>query len=146
MFMSRLEPYTYALFRIATGFLFLWHGAQKLFSFPAPAPQAPWHILYVAGPIEFVGGLLIMIGLLTNWVGFLCSGLMAAAYFMAHFPRESWFPLSTGGNQGELAVLYCFAFLLMSSRGSGIWSLDALFGMAKQGAPAYGSRSSASRS
>jgi putative oxidoreductase len=137
MFMSRLEPYTYALFRIFAGFLFLWHGTQKLFSFPAPAPDAPWFILYIAGPIEFVGGLLIMLGLLTPWVAFVCSGLMAAAYWIGH-GTQAFFPLL---NRGELAVLYCFAFLYMSSRGSGIWSLDALFGLSKEKAPAsYGSR------
>jgi putative oxidoreductase len=124
MFMSRFEPYTYALLRIMTGFLFLWHGAQKLFGFPLPPPEAPPFILYIAGPIELVGGILVMIGLQTRWAAFLCSGLMAFAYWLAH-GMQAFLPLLNGG---ELAVLYCFVFLFLSSRGSGIWSVDSVMG------------------
>ena len=122
MFMRRFDTQTYALVRIVTGFLFLWHGSQKLLGFPKPPPEAPAFILYVAGPIELIGGLLVLIGLQTRWAAFLCSGLMAAAYWMAHAPRGV-FPIV---NEGELAVLYCFVFLAISAHGSGIWSVDAL--------------------
>ena len=121
-FMRPFESQAYAAFRIVTGFLFLWHGSQKLFNFP-PIPaefSPPAFILYVAGPIELIGGLLVMIGLLTSWAAFLCSGLMAAAYWMAH-GLNAPLPIQ---NQGELAVLYCFAFLFISARGAGIWSVD----------------------
>jgi putative oxidoreductase len=119
-FMRPLESQVYAAFRIVTGLLFLWHGTQKLFGFPTPAPEAPPFVLFVAGPIELIGGVLVMIGLFTSWAAFLCSGLMAAAYWMAH-GTKALFPLQNGG---ELAVLYCFAFLLISARGAGIWSVD----------------------
>jgi putative oxidoreductase len=133
MFMSRVEPYTYALLRIMTGFLFLWHGSQKLLSFPADAPAAPGFVLYVAGPIELVGGMLVLIGLFTPWVAFLCSGLMAAAYWIGH-GTQAFFPLL---NRGELAALYCFVFLFIASRGSGIWSVDALLSGSTSRAPSY---------
>jgi putative oxidoreductase len=121
--MSRIEPYTYALLRIMAGFLFLWHGTQKLLSYPAAPQQGMTQMVqYVAGPIELVGGILILIGLFTPWAAFLCSGLMAAAYWMQH-GTQAFFPLL---NRGELAALYCFVFLFISSRGSGIWSIDAL--------------------
>jgi putative oxidoreductase len=120
-FLDRLAPQTWALFRIVTGLLFLWHGASKLFGFPQAAPDAPAFILYVAGPIELVGGILVMIGLFTRPAAFLCSGLMACAYWMAH-GSKALFPLLNGG---ELAALYCFAFLCISAQGAGIWSLDA---------------------
>ena len=85
MFMQRYAPQTYALMRMMTGFLFLWHGAQKLFSIPMPPPmQLPSFVIAIAGPIELVGGLLVMIGLFTSWAAFLCSGLMAFAYWMGH--------------------------------------------------------------
>jgi putative oxidoreductase len=119
-FMRPLESQVYTAFRIVTGLLFLWHGTQKLFGFPTPAPEAPPFVLFVAGPIELIGGVLVMIGLFTSWAAFLCSGLMAAAYWMAH-GTKALFPLQNGG---ELAVLYCFAFLLISARGAGIWSVD----------------------
>lgn len=120
-FMRPFESQAYAAFRIVTGLLFLWHGTQKLFGFPDPVPPgAPQFVLYVAGPIELIGGALVMIGLFTSWAALLCSGLMAAAYWMAHGTR-ALFPIQNGG---ELAALYCFAFLLISARGAGIWSVD----------------------
>jgi putative oxidoreductase len=87
-------------------------------------------IRYGAGGIEFAGGLLVAIGLAAGPAGFLVSGTMAAAYFMGHVfgpgnPSHSLIPLV---NQGELAVAYCFAFLVIASKGSGIWSVDAMRG------------------
>jgi len=126
-FLKPYEPQLYALFRIVIGFLFLWHGSQKLFGFPGTIPgEIPAFVLYTAGPIELAGGLLVMIGLFTSPAAFLCSGLMAAAYWMAHGPN-ALLPIV---NHGELAVLYCFAFLFIAARGAGIWSVDASRGEA----------------
>jgi putative oxidoreductase len=121
-FMSRFTAQSHALLRIVTGFLFLWHGLQKLFSVPSPPPpEAPAFVIWVAGPIELVGGALVAIGLFTRPAAFLCSGLMASAYFMAHQP-QGLLPIQ---NQGELAALYCWVFLFLSAHGAGIWSVDA---------------------
>ncbi len=122
--MKAFNPQAYALMRIVVGLLFLWHGTQKLFAFPAAPPQITAFVTYVAGPIELVGGLLVMIGLFTGWAAFLSSGLMAAAYWMVH-GTKTLFPLMNGG---ELAALYCFVFLFIASQGSGIWSVDAARG------------------
>jgi putative oxidoreductase len=120
-FMSRFQDETYALFRMVCGFLFLWHGMQKLFSFPQPMPvEAPAFVVWIAGPIELVGGAMVMAGIQTRYAAFLCSGLMAFAYWMAHGLKH---PLPSV-NGGELAALYCFAFLFISARGAGIWSAD----------------------
>jgi putative oxidoreductase len=128
-FLGKYEPYIYALLRIVTGFLFLWHGSQKLLGFPpqqvppgSPA-QSLSPMIATAGAIELAGGILIMIGLFAGFAAFLSSGLMAVAYFMAHFSMQAFLPLQ---NRGELAVLYCFVFLYIASRGSGVWSVDAL--------------------
>jgi putative oxidoreductase len=124
MIPERYAPQVYALFRIVVGFLFLFHGAQKVLGLfggmgggTAPMMSMPW----VAGMIELVGGILVMIGLFTRIAAFICSGEMAAAYFMVHQPQGAW-PIQ---NQGELAALYCFAFLYIATRGAGIWSADA---------------------
>jgi putative oxidoreductase len=120
-FMHPYQAQAYALLRIVTGFLFLWHGTQKLFSIPAPLLQTPpSFVINIAGPIELVGGLLVMVGLFTGWAAFLCSGLMACAYWMAH-GTNALLPIQ---NLGELAALYCFVFLFISAHGSGIWSVD----------------------
>jgi putative oxidoreductase len=124
-FMAPLNNYTYAALRIVTGLLFLFHGSQKLLGWPLdPMAGLPAWIVYIAGPIELIGGVLVMIGLMTRWAAFVCSGLMAAAYWLGH-GIHGMYPIV---NQGELAIMYCFAFLYISSQGPGIWSLDAIRG------------------
>jgi putative oxidoreductase len=123
MFMSNYNAQGYALMRIVAGFLILWHGTQKLLSFPgAMHGEVPAFVTYVAGPIELIGGTLIMIGLFTRWSAFLASGLMAFAYWMVH-GTQAVLPIQ---NHGELAALYCFVFLFISTQGGGIWSVDAV--------------------
>lgn len=119
---SSLEP-IYSILRIITGFLFLWHGAQKLFNLPVDFPYTLSSLTQVAGLIELIGGAFVMFGFMTRPLAFLCSGTMAVAYWMVH-GMNSFFPMINGG---ELAALYCFVFLLISSKGPGIWSIDSLF-------------------
>ena len=129
--MRFLEPFIepiYALFRIMFGLLFASHGAQKLFGMfggvdgqgAKLGPDAG--LGYVAGWIELVTGLLIAIGLFTGIAALIASGTMAVANFMAHASGGFW-PLV---NKGEMAVLYCFAFLYMAARGSGRYSVDGM--------------------
>jgi len=121
--LDRFTDHTYASLRIVAGFLFIFHGTQKLLGFPSAAPEGiPPFIIYIAGPIELVGGALIMLGLFTRQAAFLCSGLMAAAYFMAH-ATQALYPIL---NQGELAIMFCFSFLYIACTGSGIWSIDKM--------------------
>jgi putative oxidoreductase len=92
-----------------------------------PLPHAlPSFVVAIAGPIELIGGTLVMIGLYAGWAAFLCSGLMAFAYWMVH-GTQALLPIQ---NMGELAALYCFVFLYIASQGSGIWSVDAARGKA----------------
>lgn len=119
-FLGRFAPQCYALMRIVTGLLFACHGAQKLFGVLG-GHQVPYASQFgLAGVIEFVGGLMIAVGFLTGFVAFIASGEMAFAYVMAHMPRGPW-PIQNGG---EPAVLYCFVFLYIASRGTGIWGVD----------------------
>ena len=124
-FWTNWQPKVLSLLRFITGFLFLWHGTQKLFGFP-PAEGAGGGglppLILVAGILELVGGLLIMVGLFTRWTAFILSGMMAVAYFMAH-GLNAFLPIV---NKGELAVLYCFVFLYLFFAGGGVWSLDNL--------------------
>jgi putative oxidoreductase len=104
------------------------HGGQKLFGFPAtpgqPFAGAPELLsrVWIAGVMEVVGGLLLVLGLLTRAVGFLLAGELAVAYFLVHAPR-GFFPIL---NRGELAALYSFVFLYFAAAGGGRYSLDHL--------------------
>lgn len=120
---STAAPYLLSVLRVVGAFLFMQHGAQKLLSFPAPPPTPPalFSLLGLAGVLELVGGLLLLLGLFTRPVAFVLSGFMAVAYFMAHAPQGFW-PLL---NRGELAALYSFLFLYLAAAGGGPWSLDA---------------------
>lgn len=122
-FMKPFAEQTYAAFRIIAGLLFLSHGLAKLTGWPVPAPppdMMPDAMRIGVGLYEGIGGALIAVGFVTRWAAFLCSGLMAGAYWVAH-GTNAFHPLA---NQGELAALYCFAFLFIAARGAGIWSVD----------------------
>src|SRR5262245_16460264 len=118
-FLGRFAPYFYALMRIAAGLLFACHGAQKLFGVLGGHRVPLMSQLGLAGVIEFGGGLLIALGFFASIAAFIASGEMAYAYVTAHAPRGT-FPIQNGG---ELAVLYCFLFLYIASRGNGILSI-----------------------
>jgi putative oxidoreductase len=109
--------------RILTGVMFACHGAQKLFgAFGGIPPGVPPALIWSAGPIELIGGALIALGLFTRSAAFLCSGLMAFAYFIGHAPNGFW-PATNGG---ELAILYCWLFLYIAAHGGGAFALDGL--------------------
>ena len=112
-------PYLYALLRIVAGLLFAQHGVQKLFGWLGGTQMPLASQMGVAGIVEAVGGLAVALGLFTSPVAFIASGQMAVAYFQSHLPRGVW-PIQNGG---ELAVLNCFLFLYIASRGSGKWSV-----------------------
>ena len=118
-------PRILGILRIITGFLFLQHGAAKLLGVPHVAMFDGLQLISLmglAGILELVGGLLILIGLFTRPVAFILSGEMAVAYFMAHAPH-GLLPIL---NQGELAVMYSFVFLYLSVAGAGEFSLDGM--------------------
>ncbi|HYB24125.1 MAG TPA: DoxX family protein [Solirubrobacteraceae bacterium] len=105
-----------------TGALFACHGAQRLFGVLGGHQMLAGKML-VSGIVEFGGGVLVAVGLFAGIAAFISSGEMAYAYFTAHAPGGFW-PIL---NHGELAVLYCFAFLFIAAHGAGRWSLGGLF-------------------
>ena len=119
------EP-VYAILRVVTGLMFSLHGMQKLFGWlGADATAKVGSQMWIGGVIELAGGLLIALGLFTRPAALLASGTMAVAYFQFHWKFQladsMWAPLV---NRGELAVAYCFLFLLFAVRGAGPYSLD----------------------
>lgn len=132
-FWTKASPELLSLMRIIAAFLFIFHGTAKLFGLPGgefeliSAAKLMTLAPGLAGILEFFGGALLLLGLFTRPVAFILSGMMAFAYFMAHFPAHPVLPYL---NRGELAVLYCFVFLYISAAGPGPWSLDRLRGRA----------------
>jgi putative oxidoreductase len=132
MSMSKLEaavlpwaPRILSVLRIITALLFFEHGLQKMVGFPPPPqpfPEPMPPMLMASGGLEFVGGIVLALGLFTRPVAFLLSGMMAVAYFIAHAGR-GFFPILNGG---ELAIVYCFVFLYFFFAGGGAWSIDAM--------------------
>jgi putative oxidoreductase len=118
------EPVVRSIFRIITGLLLFQFGVAKLLKFP-PVPMfekvQALSLFGTAGMIELVFGGLLILGLFSRLAAFILSGEMAFAYFIEHFPRN-FIPLL---NNGNLAIMFCFACLFLACAGGGPWSLDA---------------------
>jgi putative oxidoreductase len=118
--LNQYQPYALTVLRIVTALLFMEHGTQKLFGFPAGGPETLSPLFLTQGILEAFGGLLILLGLFTRPVAFILCGNMAVAYFMAHMPKN-FFPAL---NAGDAAILYCFVFLFLFLAGPGLFALD----------------------
>jgi putative oxidoreductase len=127
--LAKWAPIVLSLLRIVAALLFIEHGTQKFFDFPASGrPAAPGGMppeFMVAGLIEIIGGVLLLLGLFARFAAFIMAGEMAVAYWTMHVPHGGFFPLV---NFGESAILFCFVFLYMVFAGPGPWSLDAVRG------------------
>jgi len=120
---TALAPKILGVQRIIAGVMYACYGAMKLFGvFGGLPPGVPRFLIWTAGPIELLGGILIAIGLFSRTASFLCSGQMAIAYFTGHAPH-GFFPIV---NHGELAVLFCWMFLYYAAAGPGAFALDNL--------------------
>ncbi len=121
-FLDRYGSQILGITRIIVGLLFMEHGLMKLVGFPAPmgggGPLPP--LMLVGGIIEVVGGGLVAIGFFSRFAAFICSGMMAVAYFMAHFPRGIYPAL----NGGDAAILFCFIFLYLAAAGPGAFAIN----------------------
>jgi len=121
---SPLTERTYALLRIVAGAMFTFHGVQKIFGVLTDHQPERGSQIWIGGLLELVCGAAIALGVSTRLAAFMASGVMAVAYFQYHWKFQldsNFFPAV---NQGELAVLYCFTFLLIACKGGGAWSLD----------------------
>nr|MDT0659961.1 DoxX family protein [Micromonospora sp. DSM 115978] len=124
---ARISELVITLFRMVVGLLFALHGAASLFGIFGGNRGSGEAVAIGTWPgwwaalIQFVGGLLVLVGLGTRAAAILCSGSMAYAYFVVHQP-DALLPLNNGG---ELSAMFCWSFLLVAALGAGRWSLDA---------------------
>ena len=133
--LAKYAPIALAVLRIVTALLFLEHGTQKLFGFPAmhatgggPPPgggpsEMMLILMKIAGPLEGIGGLAMLLGVFTRPVAFILAGETAVIYWLAHVPRGGFFPIFNGG---EPAIMFCFVFLYLLFAGPGSWSIDGI--------------------
>jgi putative oxidoreductase len=120
-FLGKYSPQILGILRIVVGLLFLEHGLMKLVGFPAPMGAGPLPpMMLAAGIIEMIGGGLVALGLFSRCAAFVCSGQMAFAYFIVHFPRGIYPAL----NGGDGAILFCFIFLYLAAAGPGDFSVN----------------------
>ena len=122
--LEKYADYAYALMRIVAGFMLMFHGAQKILGVLTESQPPVWSQLWFGGLIELVGGLAVMLGFQTRSAAFLCSGMMAVAYFQFHWKFQIGPNIFPALNKGELAVLFCFVFLFIACRGGVKWCLD----------------------
>jgi putative oxidoreductase len=121
-FLDSVRPQIIAATRIVVGFLFAQHGFVKFFGVLRDRPDNLDWVLTLGGGIELVGGALVCIGLQTRLAAFICSGMMAVAYFLVHQP-SALLPIQ---NDGELAAIYSFTFLLLAAiADNGVWSIGS---------------------
>lgn len=125
---ERVRPVALAAVRIIVSFLFICHGFQGMFGtfggidgHGTAVAIGSWPGWW-ASAIHLIGGALVFLGLLTPSAALVCSGAMAYAYFSVHQPM-GLLPLQ---NNGELAALYCWIFLLIAILGPGSFALDNL--------------------
>jgi len=122
--LDRYADHAYALLRIMAGFMFSFHGAQKILGVLSTFRPPVGSQLWFGGLLELFGGLAILLGFQTRLAAFLCSGMMAVAYFQFHWKLQLGSKFFPAINEGELAVLYCFVFLNIACRGAVKWGLD----------------------
>lgn len=126
---TRSATAVYPLFRVVLGLLFGLHGLSALFGVLGGVMGSGQLIPFGVWPgwwaalIQFLGGFLVLLGLATRVSAVICSGSMAYAYFAVHQPL-GLLPLN---NNGELAVLFCWSFLLIAVLGPGRFAADNLF-------------------
>jgi len=137
-FYDRVTPYTHTILRVMIGLLYVPHGAQKLFGWFGGRPievyvkgfsrmgefwaHSGW--VYYIGCLEFFGGLLLAIGLLTRLVAVQFVAFMAMAVFVANAPR-GWF-WTQGGV--EPALSWGIVMFVVLIHGGGAYSVDRAIG------------------
>jgi putative oxidoreductase len=144
-FLNRYSDTAYCIMRLIVGLMLACHGLQLVFGMFGGMPGSDKIITQVGGWIQLIGGFLVAFGLLTRLSAFICSGMMAVAYFMFHIgnaatPMAKIIPIASAGpqfsNKGELAVFYCFVFLFIFFYGAGRISVDTLIARRRTATPA----------
>jgi putative oxidoreductase len=126
-FLEKLQPVTLLLLRLGLALVFTYHGYPKLFGETQKFIDAfhnlglPSYFVYIAGTVEFFGGLLLALGLLTPVAGVLLLLDMGAAMWRYNF-NEGIYAV----REYELPLVLGLASLAVAAIGAGKFSLDYL--------------------
>ncbi len=113
---SKWKDQLYLVFRVLVGLMFFLHGYDKL----VVKGMAWGSLMGIAGMVEFLAGLGILVGFFTRLSATGGAITMLVAYFKVHVGNG----LSPLANGGELAALYFAAFLILMIYGNQKWSLE----------------------
>ena len=122
MMNKKFNEYSYVVFRLIVGVLFLLHGLSK-FGVLGGEAKPLMSLMGAAGVIEVVVGILLTLGAFVCIASSVAAIEMIVAYFMVHAP-QGMNPLSNGG---EPALLFFAAFLVLIAHGSGKLSVEKLW-------------------
>lgn len=118
--------------RVVVGAIFAAHGAQKIFEFTLPGTIGSFAgmgvpLPEIAGPVvafvELIGGILLILGLLTRPVAILLAIDMIVALVAVHLPAGLW----VGDGGYEFVAVLGAAALALALTGAGRFSLDGAF-------------------
>jgi putative oxidoreductase len=130
------KPWTYSLFRFCAGLFLIPHGAQKLFGmfgssaegmagfFTKIGLEPALALVYLVGAVEFFGGILIAIGLLTRPAAVAAAVLLLVAVFHVHLGNGYFW--NKGGY--EYPLLWAVLMLGIFFKGGGPLSVDNAIG------------------
>ncbi len=131
--LDALKPLGLLLVRLVMGAALMAHGFPKLFTRTAmfvdrfPQMGFPAWTVYVAGTVEFFGGLLLLLGLFTRPAAFLICGQFLLAFFRIHWKADERGIFGFLGHGGdEYPLLLCMVAFLLLTAGAGALSLDRL--------------------
>jgi putative oxidoreductase len=125
--LDRLRPLALFVLRLSIGVIFVQQGYLKLFVNRAiflklfPSWGFPVYFTYVAGALEFFGGILLILGLFARPLGLVFAVEMAIALVAVHIPHGGWRDVHATG----LVLLLGAGSFVLAAVGAGSWSVDA---------------------
>lgn len=127
-FLEKLKPVALLFLRLGLAAIFIFHGYPKLFGHAGQWLDVfghmgfPRYFAYIAGVLEFFGGLLLVVGLFTRIAGLLLSIEMAIAIWRVHLPQGTFLDV----HNYELPLALCVGSFALAAVGAGMISLDHL--------------------
>jgi putative oxidoreductase len=125
-FMENLKPLSLLLLRLALGGIFMFHGYPELFTNHTATVSGfvhmgfPSYFATLSGALEFFGGILLIVGLVTRIAALLLAIEMGIALARVAIPRAGIYAVG----KYQLPLILCTAAFALATVGAGAISLD----------------------